>query len=95
MASRQSRITELATTVAQHTQRVDNYLAEKGLPYPSFEADAPVDLGLPREIEESRAIVLQASQELNDLLQGPRDLIFNRHVRIIRAHSIYIPIVNS
>lgn len=48
MASRQSRIAELATTVAQHTRRVANYLAEKGMSYPSFEADAPVDLGLSR-----------------------------------------------
>ena len=76
MASRQSRIAELANTVAQHTQRVDNYLAEKGLPYPSFEADGPLDLGLPPEVEESRDIVLQAS----DLLQGPRDLLFNRQI---------------
>jgi hypothetical protein len=62
MASRQSLIAELANTVSQHTQRVDDHLAEKGLPYPSFEADGPLDLGLPLEIEESREIVLQASQ---------------------------------
>lgn len=82
MASSQSRIAELATTVAHHTQQVDSYLAEKGLPYPSFESDGPVDLALPPDIEESRNIVLQASQELNDLLQGPRDLLFNHQVRI-------------
>lgn len=82
MASSQSRIAELATTVAHHTQRVDSYLAERGLPCPSFEADGPVDLALPPEIEKSRTVVLQASQELNDLLQGPRDLIFNHQVRI-------------
>jgi hypothetical protein len=82
MASSQSRIAELATTVAHHTQRVDNYLAERGLPCPSFEVDGPVDLALPPEIEESRTVVLQASQELNDLLQGPRNLIFNHQVRI-------------
>lgn len=86
MTSRQSRIAELANTVAQHTQRVDNYLAEEGLSYPSFEADGPLDLGLPPEIEESREIVLQASQELNDLLQGPRDLLFNHQVCTIYIH---------
>jgi hypothetical protein len=74
-------IAELAATVAQHTQAIDTYLAENNLPYPSFDADGPADLGLPPDLELSRAIVLQASQELNDLLQGPRELLFNHHVR--------------
>lgn len=77
-----SRIVELATTVAQHTQQIDSYLAEKGLPYPSFEANGPADLSLPPHIEQSRTVALQASQELNDLLQGPRDLLFNHEVRL-------------
>ncbi|KAI4859218.1 putative O-methyltransferase [Hypoxylon rubiginosum] len=77
MASPQSRIAELAATVATHTNRIDNYLSEKGLPYPSFEADGPSNLNLPPDIEKSRGVVLEASQELNDLLQGPRELIFN------------------
>ncbi|KAI0835695.1 putative O-methyltransferase [Hypoxylon sp. FL0890] len=77
MSSSQSRIAELAATIATHTSRVDTYLAEKGLPHPSFEADGPVDLGLPPDVEQSRNIVLEASQELNDLLQGPRNILFN------------------
>ncbi|CAJ2513257.1 Uu.00g013760.m01.CDS01 [Anthostomella pinea] len=79
MASPQSRITELAATVATHTARIDSYLAEHSLPFPSFESDGPISLGLPRELEESRSAALRASQELDDLLQGPRDLIFNHH----------------
>jgi hypothetical protein len=71
--------------VAQHTQTIDNYLAKKGLPYPSFDADGPADLGLPPHIEQSRTAALQASQELNDLLQGPRDLLFNHHVCLIQC----------
>jgi hypothetical protein len=82
MSSSQSRIAELATTVAQHTHRIDSYLAEKGLPYPSFKVYGPVDLELPPDIEQSRIAALQASQELNDLLQGPRDLLFNHQVLI-------------
>ncbi|KAI2622778.1 putative O-methyltransferase [Hypomontagnella submonticulosa] len=77
MASPQSRIAELATIVATHTSRIDNYLSEKGLPHPSFEVDGPSDLQLPPDIEQSRSMVLEASQELNDLLQGPRNLLFN------------------
>lgn len=82
MSSTQSCIAELAAAVAQHTQKIDNYLAANRLPYPSFDAYGPADLGLPPEIEQSRTTVLQASQELNDLLQGPRDLLFNHQVRV-------------
>jgi hypothetical protein len=60
MASSQSRIAELATIVADHTQRVDNYLAEKGLPHPSFEVDGPIDMELPPEIE---ALALECSKQ--------------------------------
>lgn len=80
MKSSQSRLAELANAVAVHTQRIDSYLCDKALPLPSFAADNPVDLGLPPELEQSRLAVLEASQELNDLLQGPKDLLFNHHV---------------
>ncbi|KAI1205456.1 putative O-methyltransferase [Annulohypoxylon truncatum] len=80
MSSTQSRIAELAATVATHTNRIDSYLSKKGLPYPSFGADGPSDLNLPPEIEQSRRAVLEASQELNDLLQGPRNLLSNHEV---------------
>ncbi|KAL6704153.1 hypothetical protein ACN47E_008713 [Coniothyrium glycines] len=79
MASTPSRIAELAAAVASHTKQIDEYLAEKGLPQPSFAADGPADLQLPPPLEQARAVVLQATQELNDLLQGPRELLFNHH----------------
>jgi len=75
-----SRIAELAAAVAQHTQCVDDYLTENSLPHPSFHVDGPAELELPPEIEEARRLVLQASQELNDLLQKPKDLLFNHQV---------------
>ncbi|KAI1138547.1 putative O-methyltransferase [Hypoxylon sp. FL0543] len=77
MSSSQSRIAELAATIATHTDRVDTYLSEKGLPHPSFEADGPVDFGLSPDLEHSRNLVIEANQELNDLLQGPRNILFN------------------
>lgn len=79
MATSQSRLAELANAVAVHTQRIDSYLCEKALPH-SFAADSPVDLSLPPELKQSRLAVLEASQELNDLLRGPKDLLFNHHV---------------
>ncbi|KAI8944399.1 putative O-methyltransferase [Xylaria longipes] len=75
----QSRIAQLASTIATHTQQIDEYLAQNSLPYPSFEADGPVDLGLPPHLEQLRSAVLEATQELNDLLLGPRDLLSNHH----------------
>jgi len=75
-----SRIAELSAVVASHTKQIDDYLTENGLLQPSFDANGPVDLQLPPQLEQARAIVLQASQELNDLLQGPRDILFNHHV---------------
>jgi hypothetical protein len=81
MSSSQSRVAELAATIAHHTQRIDSFLAENSLPYPTFDENGPADLQLPLELEQSRTNVLQASQELNDLLQGPRNLLFNHHVR--------------
>lgn len=80
MASSQSRVAELAATVAQNTQLIDSYLADKDLPYPSFDATGPTDLGLPPDLDEARVAVLQATQELNDLLQGPRNLVENHQV---------------
>jgi hypothetical protein len=80
MSSPQSRIAQLSAIIADNTQRIDKFLAEKQLPQPSFDADASVELGLPPDLEQARTVVLQATQELNDLLQGPRDLLFNHEV---------------
>ncbi|KNG48072.1 s-adenosyl-l-methionine-dependent methyltransferase [Stemphylium lycopersici] len=90
MSPPQSRMAELAATIAQHTERVNSYLSEKDLPQPSFDADSPVDLGLPSDIEESRIAVLQASQELNDLLQRPRDLLFNHQHNLL----VYLKLIS-
>jgi hypothetical protein len=81
MSSSTSRIAELAALIAQHTTQVDNYLSEHNFPQPSFNADGPAGLDLALEIEESRNAILRATQELNDLLQHPRDLLFNPEVQ--------------
>ena len=82
MSSRRSRIAELASTISTCTDRIDSYLTEKGLPHPSFDANGPADLGLPPDLEQSRIVLLEASQELNDLLQGPKALLQNHQVRL-------------
>jgi hypothetical protein len=81
MSSTQSRIASLSATISHHTQLLDTFLASNNLPHPSFDSDGPSDLQLAPHLEQSRAAILQATQELNDLLQGPRDLLFNHTVR--------------
>jgi hypothetical protein len=80
MSSKPTRIAELAAVVASHTRQIDDYINTQGLPQPSFDTTGPAELQLPPQLEQARTIVLQATQELNDLLQGPRELIFNHHV---------------
>ncbi|KAI0868318.1 hypothetical protein GGS24DRAFT_506898 [Hypoxylon argillaceum] len=90
MSATQSRITQLASIVASSTQKIDEYIAQNSLPYPSFDPDAPADLGLPPDLEKQRAAVLEATQGLNDLLQGPRELLFNH-----RVYNHYFDIANQ
>lgn len=83
MSSSPSRIAELAAVVASHTKQIDDYLTQNGLPQPSFDANGPAELQLPPNLEQARAVVIQASQELNDLLKGPRELLFDHHVCLL------------
>ncbi|KAF7536866.1 hypothetical protein G7054_g4162 [Neopestalotiopsis clavispora] len=90
MSPSQSKIGELSETIATHSRLVDDYLSKNSLPQPSFDADGPSQLNLPPNIEESRAKVLAATQELNDLLQGPRNLLFNHeHNQLIYLKLIH------
>jgi hypothetical protein len=89
MSIPQSRIATLSSTIAHHTHLVDAYLTSHALPQPSFAASGPADIHLPSEIEASRSAVLSATQELNDLLQGPHDLLWKHHQnQIVSMHLI-------
>ncbi|KAL9119188.1 MAG: hypothetical protein Q9187_004259 [Circinaria calcarea] len=67
-----SRITELAALVQASTAKVDGYLRERHLPFPSFDEDGPVDLKIESdEIQKARTTAMEASLELYDLLLGP------------------------
>ena len=67
-----SMITELTTIVQANTAKVDGYLQERGLPFPSFDVDGPVDFKIETdEIQEARNAAMEASLELYDLLLGP------------------------
>jgi hypothetical protein len=60
--------------VSINTAKVEAYLRAHGIPSLSFDANAPLDFGIPKEaveIDNARRAALAASIELQDLLQGP------------------------
>lgn len=84
-----SRIASLSASIAHHTQIVDEYLTNHSLEHPSFDPTSPVDLNLPPEVDASRSAILNATQELNDLLQGPRELLrAQHHNHLVPVHVI-------
>ncbi|TGJ76589.1 hypothetical protein E0Z10_g10869 [Xylaria hypoxylon] len=87
MSAPPSRIAQFASIIALCTRQIDDYLAQNALPYPALQPDTPVDLGLQPDLENLRVAVLEATQELLDLLQGPRDLLFKRHARYHNLHN--------
>ena len=75
-----SRIRELAAVIAANTEQLDAHFSEKGLPSPSFDPDSPADLLLDSEVIATRQAILDATEELNALMQGPIDLLTRQPV---------------
>jgi len=89
MSAPKSRIADLSSTIVHHTHLIDTYLTEQSLPQPSFDPAGPSNLSLSSSLESSRAIVLSATQELNDLLQGPHNIIWKQHqTQLVPMHLI-------
>ncbi|KAL2349851.1 O-methyltransferase [Cryomyces antarcticus] len=73
-----TRLTELTTIIATETKKVEDYFAQHNLPNLSFAADGPADFPVPGsngEIQASRRTVINATQELHDLMVGPRETV--------------------
>ena len=70
-----TRITELASIIASKTALIDTHLTAQGLPSPSFDPDSPPQLLNQGSIAEARRIVLEATDELHALIQGPVGLL--------------------
>lgn len=68
-----SRIIQLAQSIASQTQKLDDYLTERNLPQPSFEAGAPIDAfpNASPDVTKAKTEVIEAAIELQQLLQGP------------------------
>jgi len=73
-----TRIIELTAIISENTQKIDQYFAANNLPSLSFDSDAPLDFPVPssnKEIQHARRAVVNATQELHDLMVGPREHI--------------------
>ncbi|CAG8956540.1 hypothetical protein HYFRA_00003929 [Hymenoscyphus fraxineus] len=73
-----SRILELSTIISTNTQKIDTYLLVNDLPQPSFQEHGPLKVlpdGSPPELEQARIEAVEASIELQQLLQGPDSLL--------------------
>ncbi|KAI1407788.1 S-adenosyl-L-methionine-dependent methyltransferase [Hypoxylon sp. FL1857] len=71
-----SRMIALAQKISAETEKVEAYFRENGIRTPSFDVDAPGDFPrMPEDISRSRREVIHATQELQDLMVGPRESV--------------------
>jgi hypothetical protein len=68
-----SRIIQLAETIRSNTAKVDTHFTLQNLPSPSFDHEFPSSL--PAEIEQARNTVIDAADEMTELMQGPNQLL--------------------
>lgn len=85
-----SRIEELAKIISKNTTAVNNFITEHDLPQPSFDINGPIDLSFKSDkVEKARIDCIEASIELQDLLQGPISCLRPAvsEVRLIRSKN--------
>lgn len=74
--SSESRMVVLAEKIRTETEKLQTYLRLNGLPDPSFGIDAPTDFpGLPENMQTTRQEIVCATQELSNLVRGPRESV--------------------
>ncbi|TVY81049.1 O-methyltransferase gsfB, partial [Lachnellula suecica] len=85
-----SRIRELARIIAYHTDNIDQYLISNNHPSPSFEIGVPEASSIPVALQKSRELVIEATTELKELLQGPKELLMtNSSSQLLSLRAIY------
>ncbi|KAI1654696.1 S-adenosyl-L-methionine-dependent methyltransferase [Daldinia decipiens] len=71
-----SKMIALAQKIASETEKVEAYFKNNDLLAPRFDADAPGDFPImPDDVSRSRREVIHATQELHDLMVGPRETV--------------------
>lgn len=91
-----SRIEQLAQAIGRNTDKVGNHLRSQGLPFPSFDADGPVEAIIKEpQAEQARQEAMMGCMELLDLLQGPqmclRPCVSANHLLIIAPSIKTLP----
>ena len=84
-------MTELAAIITSNTERIDAHLAHRGLPSPSFEPESPPRALLEDGVIASRQAVLEATDELHALVQGPVELLTRQPVCTIYIFVVHTP----
>ena len=84
--TRKSRILELATIIRARTEEIEIYLVDKGLPSPAF--DVSVAKNLPSELHAAQHALLEASDELTALVQGPSQSLAAFAYEVLTKNSI-------
>jgi hypothetical protein len=70
-AETQSPIARWSSIIAANTAIYDDYFRKNGLPTPSHGVETPPTIDLPAEIIEVRNKIVEATTELQALVQGP------------------------
>lgn len=66
-----TRIAHLASIIQANTAKIDDSLASRGLPTPSFDPDSPPGLLFEASVAAARQAILEATDELHALMLGP------------------------
>ncbi|KAL0259111.1 hypothetical protein SLS55_006616 [Diplodia seriata] len=95
-----SRLSELTAIIQQETAKIEHYFAANGLPDLSFDPHAPLDFPVPAsnaEIQQARRTVINATQQLHDLMVGPSESMrwlawsYNDNLSLQAVYNFRIP----
>jgi hypothetical protein len=73
-----TRLLQLTEIISSQTEKIQEYFTANGLPDLSFDPTSPGDFPVPSsntEMHEARRAVVNATQELHDLMVGPRETV--------------------
>jgi hypothetical protein len=85
-----SRIAELADIIVSETKVIDDYLQSHDLSTPSFDINGPLTLPIPdsaTDITKAQYEVIACTEELNELMKGPSEVLWARFVSLCLLDS--------
>ncbi|KAK7995206.1 s-adenosyl-l-methionine-dependent methyltransferase [Apiospora arundinis] len=87
-----TRIVELSSRIAANTAKLNDYLVSNNLPTLSFDINAPTESLISKEnteLEAARVAVIDDTQELRNLMLGPREYLMSfTHDELISQQAI-------